>query len=248
MARAVVAGPPVRLCRRRDTDRCHSRKSRDRQGAAVFPKEHARLRRRNHLLQAARCRANNIIGRSGTSLRSTPLAALQQQSGLQLHFRSAGRSQQSKLLSRHSSAAAPHAAAATTTHWIEGKDLSAKPQPKGNEVLLYTHTLCPFAQRVHHALLEKVNVVEGGRCKCLYLFYHAMQHVGCVVREYAQWPHLNIASTLYVFAPQGVPFQLVHIDLAARPHWFTSLSGLVPLVEFPEEEVHRESLDICRCC
>lgn len=45
---------------------------------------------------------------------------------------------------------------------------------------------------------------------------------------------------------QGVPFQLVHIDLAARPQWFTSLSGLVPLVEYPEGNFHRESLDICR--
>ena len=45
---------------------------------------------------------------------------------------------------------------------------------------------------------------------------------------------------------QGVSFQLVHIDLAARPRWFTSLSGLVPLIEYPEGVFHRESLDICR--
>lgn len=45
---------------------------------------------------------------------------------------------------------------------------------------------------------------------------------------------------------QQVDFQLVHIDLADRPPWFRALSGLVPLVEYPEGSLHRESLDICR--
>ncbi len=45
---------------------------------------------------------------------------------------------------------------------------------------------------------------------------------------------------------QEVDFQLVHIDLADRPPWFRALSDLVPLVEYPEGSLHRESLDICR--
>ena len=53
-------------------------------------------------------------------------------------------------------------------------------------------------------------------------------------------PHLSVL--LHV---QGVDHQLVHIDLADRPAWYTSLSGLVPLVEH-RGEFYKESLDICR--
>lgn len=39
--------------------------------------------------------------------------------------------------------------------WIEGSDLSEKPSASA-DVLFYTHTLCPYAHRVHPCLLEKV--------------------------------------------------------------------------------------------
>ena len=47
--------------------------------------------------------------------------------------------------------------------------------------------------------------------------------------------------------PQGVPFRLVHIDLAAKPRWYSAVNsrGLVPAVQ-QGSTVHVESADICR--
>lgn len=68
------------------------------------------------------------------------------------------------------------------------------------EPLFFTHTLCPYAERVWIALLEK-----------------------------------------------GVPFHLVHVDLAHKPAWFRTVNprGLVPAVQHAGQ-VHLESADICR--
>lgn len=65
----------------------------------------------------------------------------------------------------------------------------------------FLHTLCPYAERVWLALLEK-----------------------------------------------GVPFHLVHIDLANKPAWYRRINprGLVPAVQQHGGQVHVESADICR--
>ena len=67
------------------------------------------------------------------------------------------RCQPARTRSTGSCAAAP----ATITSWTDGKDLKKKPTPKENEVIFYTHTLCPYAHRVHLALLEKACVGNG---------------------------------------------------------------------------------------
>jgi hypothetical protein len=55
----------------------------------------------------------------------------------------------------------PAATPATIAPWLEGRDLTEKPKPKGDEVIFYTHTLCPYAHRVHLALLEKACADNG---------------------------------------------------------------------------------------
>ncbi len=40
--------------------------------------------------------------------------------------------------------------------WLEASSLEAKPQCSDGVLNFYTHTLCPYAQRVHLTLLEKV--------------------------------------------------------------------------------------------
>ena len=47
------------------------------------------------------------------------------------------------------------AAAPRPDAWIEGKTLSEKLE-SGDGLIFFTHTLCPFAQRVHLTLIEKV--------------------------------------------------------------------------------------------
>lgn len=62
-------------------------------------------------------------------------------------------------------------------------------------------------------------------------------HLGC---PYAHRVHLTLLE-------KEVDFQLVHVDLSDKPHWFRGLGsgGLVPLVQH-DGTFHRESLDICR--
>lgn len=100
---------------------------------------------------------------SPTCCSSRLLRPLQQHLAATSCRRSSTPFQSAKLRIRRSSVAAPGAtgAAPITSPWLEGRDLQAKPQLKGDELLFYTHTLCPYAQRVHLALLEKVTRAES---------------------------------------------------------------------------------------
>jgi hypothetical protein len=68
------------------------------------------------------------------------------------------------------------AAPATIASWIEGSDLTEKPTPKGNAFLFYTHTLCPYAHRVHLALLEKARMdhFHAPRLKLCFVYHLLM--------------------------------------------------------------------------
>jgi glutathione S-transferase len=81
--------------------------------------------------------------------------------------------------------------------------LAAGPSPpveRPGRVQFFTHTLCPYAERVFLTLLEK-----------------------------------------------GVPFDLIHVNLSAKPSWFRAVNpaGLVPAVRSNGKTV-TESLDILR--
>lgn len=55
-----------------------------------------------------------------------------------------------------SGAAHMHPRTSFGSTWLEGADLSEKPSAAA-DVIFYTHTLCPYAHRVHLCLLEKVS-------------------------------------------------------------------------------------------
>lgn len=69
--------------------------------------------------------------------------------------------------------------AAAHARWIEGKDLPGKPQQQGNQILFYTHTLCPYAQRVHLTLLEKVGIRIRMRLPAADPAFQTELHRGC---------------------------------------------------------------------
>ena len=47
------------------------------------------------------------------------------------------------------------------------------------------------------------------------------------------------------YGQQGCAFRAVHVDLSARPVWYTRLNSLVPAVSY-HGSVYTESLDIIR--
>lgn len=57
---------------------------------------------------------------------------------------------------RRSVRVAVHASATVDRPWLEASDLKGKPACSEGVLNFYTHTLCPYAQRVHLTLIEKV--------------------------------------------------------------------------------------------
>ena len=110
---------------------------------------------------------------------------------------------------------------------VEGSTLHARPE--ASELLtLYTHTLCPYAQRSYTTLLCKV------------LTWGMSAAYGCPADRQSTKQHR--AAVL-----QQVQHRTVHIDLSNKPSWYSQVNhkGLVPAVEY-EGQVHTESIDICR--
>lgn len=105
--------------------------------------------------------------------------------------------------------------------------------------VLYTHTLCPYAERAWIALLEKVNASTIESCWPHLLRKHA--HADGLPEK--SQPRDKASP----FPLQGVPFHLVHVDLSSKPSWYRSVNpgGLVPAVSY-QGAVQVESLDICQ--
>lgn len=109
---------------------------------------------------------------------------------------------------------------------IEGSQLQERPDST-NDMFLYTHMLCPYAQTALLTLLHLVRLSESTAPSCQKTFL-AQQR-----------------------ALQGVPHQVVHIDLSIKPAWFTQLCrdegfcATVPVIDFGGK-AQTESIDICR--
>lgn len=106
------------------------------------------------------------------------------------------------------------------------QDPQASPPSQNYGTILYTHCLCPYAERAWLALLEKVTVPGCGNSLIAFSFAHSLQS----------------------FSPvQGTPFHLVQIDLSSKPSWYRTINprGLVPAVSH-NGKIIIESLDIIR--
>lgn len=146
---------------------------------------------------------------------------------------------------------------------MEASDLRSAPSSSG-KLLFFTHTLCPYAQRVWIALQEKVRLQrrrwmrcptpsperQGGRAAGqLHLTApHCLCTLFCKQDKPGQ-PQCSRPNTLNSHTPplQEVPYTLVHVDLSDKPAWFRSVNprGLVPAVQYDGQTV-TESTDICR--
>lgn len=102
------------------------------------------------------------------------------------------------------------------------EDASGSPPSTDGRTVLYTHCLCPYAERAWLVLLEKASPAASA-------FPAACS------------PSLSLPTL------QGVPFHLCHIDLSSKPAWYRSVNprGLVPAVAH-NGNVQVESLDILR--
>ncbi len=105
----------------------------------------------------------------------------------------------------------------------EGSKLSAPLQT--NLPTLYTHMLCPYAERVLLTLAELV-------CTHHYTVHTAQTH----------------SHHSHTLNSQQHPFNAVHVDLSNKPRWYRSINprGLVPTLVLNPTTTLTESADICQ--
>lgn len=100
------------------------------------------------------------------------------------------------------------------------------PLPASSRPVLYTHTLCPYAQRVLLTMLLKV----------------------CTPPFCCSPLTTSPAERLLLAQDPLQPFDVVHVDLSNKPRWYSKVNprGLVPAITIGGRTLV-ESLDICRC-
>ena len=113
----------------------------------------------------------------------------------------------------------------------------ASPPPE--ELIFYTHVLCPYAERVWLVLLEKA------RWQSAWSMHLNTTGCGCGTKGGGGGEGIDLATQPTLV--QGAPFRLVHIDLSHKPDWYRAVNPrmLVPAVQRGGEVVV-ESADICR--
>lgn len=123
-----------------------------------------------------------------------------------------------------------HLVKCATDSVVEGATLHDRP-PSAGQLTLYTHMLCPYAQRCYTTLL----------CKASTSWPCMLQTASC---------HMLLSRTSVIpgaVCVQQVPHQTFHIDLSNKPSWYGNVNekGLVPAVDY-KGRVFTESIDICR--
>jgi hypothetical protein len=121
------------------------------------------------------------------------------------------------------------------------------PLPARERPALYTHTCCPYAQRVLMAVLHKVGVSQRARTPVTCSHCRACAPMRWRTRNRLHRPLANAAPPRPRRQPQGVPFDLVQVDLSDKPAWYQGVNprGLVPAVAW-RGEVVSESVDVVR--
>jgi glutathione S-transferase len=116
-------------------------------------------------------------------------------------------------------------------------------RPSKSNVVLYTHVLCPYAQRVALALLYKVPASMHFLPRQPRRTPHAAPSAAwsCGGQLLPPCP-LALAPAL-----QRLAFDMVQIDLSAKPAWYRRVNprGLVPALQHAGGTVV-ESMDILR--